>query len=306
VVCRVLSMHLALGLTFAASVTRAQAAAPDREAARAMADQGADAFARGDFERAHERLQRAFMLIQAPTIALLDARALVKLGRLVEARAAYRRAIEAPVDDASPPAFRDAVAQAQSEARSLERRLAWVTFRVRDAPADASLQVRLDGGEIPPHQWGAPVAVDPGAHGVRLDVDSAPGPVRRLELREGESRTVELEAPSRGGLSRGLTVAGFGLGGAGLLTGVVAGSLALSARHDAERRCPARRCVAGSSGAARLDDFRTYRTVSTVGYGVGFAGAALGTVMLLSLGRSEEVEVGIAPSGPLVGVRGAF
>jgi hypothetical protein len=238
---------------------------------------------------------------------VLDARALAKLGRLVEARAAYGRALVLPVNEASPAAFRDAVASARVEARALERRLAWLTVRVRHVPLDARVQVWLDGAEVAPYTLGAPIAVDPEVHAVRLDVDGKHVESRRVSFREGESRAVELEPPSRGGASRTLAVVGFGVGGAGLVTGIVTGSLALSAREKAARECPARRCTAGSPGAGALDDFRTYRTVSTLSYGVGVAGAALGTVLLLTgSGSRSAVEVGVGPALGGVNVGGTF
>lgn len=302
-----LSVAVALGLAFGAAVARAEGQRQaNRESARSLADDGADAFARGDYAEAHEHLQQAFLLVEAPTIALLDARALVKLGRFVEARAAYRRALEVPVTDASPPAFRDAVASADVEARALEGRLSWVTLRVRHAPPGARIQVWLDGAEVAPHAVGTPLAVDPADHTVRLDVDGRRVFSRRLSLREGEKRAVELDVPTRGEPFPALAVTGFGVGGAGIVTGIVAGSLAISARRDAARDCPARRCVDGSPGAAALHEFRTLRTVSTIGYGVGVAGAALGTVLLLTRSESTEVEVGIVPSLQGVNVGGTF
>jgi hypothetical protein len=82
--------------------------------------------------------------------------------------------------------------------------------------------------------------------------------------------------------------------------------MALAARDDAESRCPDQRCEAGSRGAASLDDFRTYRTFSTIGYSVGLAGLAFGTVMLFSSSGSDGVQVGLVPSWNGVRVRGAL
>ncbi len=295
-----------LGFLLLAPASRAEPAAPERESARALADEGADAFAQGDYARAHDRLQRAFSLVPAPTIAVLDARALASLGRLTEAGAAYRLALSAPVGDTSPRTFHEAVVHARTELALLEQRLPRLTVRVKNVAHPARVQVWLDGDEMVPRELGAPLAVDPKAYTLRLDIDGKPVALRRVTLREGERRTVDLEPPSGGGLSRTLTIAGFAVGGAGIVTGVVAGSLALGARKDAEQSCPARRCELGSPGAAALDDFRTYRTVSTLGYGVGAAGVALGSILLLSSSTSDGPEVGVAPSFHGVNVRGAF
>jgi hypothetical protein len=304
---RVGSTCVALGLLLLPTGARADgAAASARESARALADEGADAFARGDYVRAHQHLQRAFSLVPAPTIAVLDARALASLGRLIEAGAAYRQALSTTVDDTSPRTFHEAVVHARTELVLLEQRIPRLTVRVRNAPREARVQVWLDGDEMVPRELGTPLAVDPRAYSVRLDIDGRQTAISRITLREGERRTVDLEAPSGGGLSRTLTVASFGLGGAGLITGVVAGSLALGARKDAESGCPARRCELGSRGAEALGDFRTYRTVSTIGYGFGAAGVALGTILLLAPTKESGAEVGLVPSFRGLNVRGAF
>jgi hypothetical protein len=300
-VCAALSLVLFATASHAEEPTSAA-----RESARALADEGADAFAQADYERAHDRLRRAFSLVPAPTIALLDARALAKLGRLLDAKAAYTLAVSAPEDAASPPAFREAVGHARTELAALDRRLPRLTIRLKNAARDARVQVWLDDTEVSRSELGVPLVVDPKAHAVRLDVDGKQTAVRRVALREGESRIVDLELPSSGGLSRTLTIAGFGVGGAGIITGIVAGALALDARSEAQEGCPANRCQLGSKGAAALDDFRTYRTVSTIGYGVGAAGAALGTILLLAPSKSSRAELGLVPSFQGVDVRGAF
>jgi hypothetical protein len=297
----------ALGFTLLTAPARAREPSPgERESARALADEGADAFARAEYERAHDRLRRAYSLVPAPTIALLDARALAKLGRLLDARAAYERAASTPVDATSPPPFREAVAEARSELPLLDQRLPRLTIRLRNTAPDARVQVFLDDAEVAKRALGAPINVDPKVHSIRLDIDGRQTAVRRVALREGESRIVDLELPSGGGLSRTLTIAGWSLGGAGIITGIVAGVLALDARKKAEAACPNHRCPVGSRGAAAVDDFRTYRTVSTIGYGVGVAGSAVGAILLLAPSKSSRAELGVAPSFQGVDVRGSF
>jgi tetratricopeptide (TPR) repeat protein len=302
-----MGLWVALGVVSAAHGTRADELAPEaRDTARALADEGANAFAQRDYARAHDRLQRAFALVQAPTIAVLDARALVGLGRLVEAQAAYRKALAVQVEDTSPVAFRDAVSRAREEFRLLEQRLPRLVLRIKNAPRNARLQVWLDGTAVALRDLGKPLPADPKLHSIRLDVDGQPAAVHRVFLREGESELIELEPPSRAGSSRTLSIAGFGLGGAGLIAGIVTGSMALAARDDAESRCLDQRCEAGSRGAASLDDFRMYRTFSTIGYSVGLAGLAFGTVMLFSGSGSDGVQVGLVPSWDGVRIRGAL
>lgn len=304
---RLCSASVALALALVTAAARADENASNSvDAARALADDGANAFAGGDYTRAHERLRRAFALFPAPTIAVLDARALSKLGRLAEAAAAYRNALASPLDSTSPAAFRDAVVSAEAELAAVERRLARLTLRVHDTPRGANVQVWLDGAEIAPHELGRPLAVDPKAHSIRLDIDGQHETVHRVTLREGEALKLDLAPASGDGASRALAIVSFGLSGAGLATGVVAGGLALGSRKEAVRGCPERRCERGSEGATALGDFRRYRVISGVGYGVGAAGAVLGTILLVSGSTKGGAKVGVAPTLEGVELRGRF
>jgi hypothetical protein len=94
-----------------------------RELARGLADEGANAYAAGDYERALTLFQEAYRLVPAPTVALFEARTLVKLGRLREARVAYSRLVETELGDDAPQAFRDAVQTGRSELDALDQRL---------------------------------------------------------------------------------------------------------------------------------------------------------------------------------------
>src|SRR5690606_7682221 len=88
------------GVTLAAALLVAQtsmaADAPSRDAAtRALIHRARAAFDAGDYERALERATVAYGLVPAPTLALLEARALLRLGRWLEARNRYRIAARA-------------------------------------------------------------------------------------------------------------------------------------------------------------------------------------------------------------------
>ena len=73
----------------------------------------------------------------------------------------------------------------------------------------------------------------------------------------------------------------MGLGTAGMAVGVVSGLLMLEKKSELDDACgPDGNCPAPFR--SDHDAFRTYRTVSTVGYGVGFGGLAVGLVLLLT------------------------
>ena len=76
----------------AAAAAAPPAASEPRERARLLANQAADAIARGEHEQAEELLRQAYAHYPAPTIALLHARTLLHLQRLSTAVSVYERA----------------------------------------------------------------------------------------------------------------------------------------------------------------------------------------------------------------------
>src|SRR6185295_6955519 len=62
-----------------------------RTAARDLATQGAQAFEAGEYAQASDFFRRAHELVPAPSIALLQARSLAKLGQLLEAIDIYEQ-----------------------------------------------------------------------------------------------------------------------------------------------------------------------------------------------------------------------
>jgi len=84
----------ALGLLSAALLCASSASAEDAEmrtAARDLATQGAQAFEAGEYAQASDFFRRAHELVPAPSIALLQARSLAKLGQLLEAVDIYEQ-----------------------------------------------------------------------------------------------------------------------------------------------------------------------------------------------------------------------
>jgi hypothetical protein len=233
------SCAVALGCGLGAGTIGRAGAEPsanvERESARALADEGANAYAVHDDLRALALFQRAYALVPAPTIALFEARTLVRLGRLLEARAAYVRVLDSEQTEDAPAPFRAAVEAARGELAQLEAHLA------------------------PP----APPPPDPPA---------PPNPRRAWSF------------------------VALGAGGAGLTLGLTAGAVALAAHADAEDGCPQHRCVAGSPGADAAERFRTWRTVSTVGYVVGALGLGAGVTLLLTSGHDRKHVVAVMPA----------
>jgi hypothetical protein len=297
-----------------------------RNAARELAAQASEAFNHGDYERAFDLYHRAYALIPAPTLSLREARSLEKLGRWVEALEAYLRTTRIALGASPPEAFRQAVQEAYDDLAKLRPRVPKLKIVLRGAePGDAS--VTLDGKLVKPALIGVEQPADPGDHDLVATGRGKRG-AARVSLTEGETKTIELELlPDAGATARPesappappplaasadpkpaggfphvpLAWAGLGLGAAGLGVGVVTGLLATSKHSKAEEGCPDGKCPEGSQAADDLEAFRSLRTVSTLGYGIGVIGVAAGITLLLTAPARPET----AGLSPFIGVGSA-
>src|SRR5690606_21727679 len=136
---------------------------PDAQArARVLAVEGIEFLEQERWVEAQARLSQAYALFQAPTVAVLEARALEQLGRLNEAYARYRQASELPINRASPKAFRRAVAQAQQEQTRLDSIIPTLAVRLSAPGSEQTIQV--NGKPLRKAEWGKPQRLDPGAY----------------------------------------------------------------------------------------------------------------------------------------------
>ncbi|HEU4538943.1 MAG TPA: hypothetical protein VFS00_32710, partial [Polyangiaceae bacterium] len=288
---------LLLWASFAGGQSRDEAT---RNAARALADQGAERFDRRDWAGALELFRRAYVLVPAPTIAVFEARCLARLGRLVEADEAYARAETSPVDRDPNGFFRRAVREAEAEGGALRRRIPRLRVQVEGVAASApTLRVVLDGQALNPALLGLERPLDPGAHRVEAHYEGSLREGQDVTLREGERRTVLLRVrpaprpgaapspsparpapPARGATQRTIGLVALGAGGVALGVGAVTGALTLGKQSDLEDACPGRECPPEQHG--ELDSYRTLRTVSTIGYGVGLVSAGLGAALFVT------------------------
>jgi hypothetical protein len=103
----------------------------------------------------------------------------------------------------------------------------------------------------------------------------------------------------------------LGVGAAGLVTGSVTGLMAVGKKSSLD--CPDKQCP--PSQHDDLDSAKTLATISTVGFGVGIAGAAVGVVLLMTGGNKAEAapsaRLGSVTARPwasskLIGLEGSF
>ena len=336
---RGVSLGLVLASLLVAPAAVAQAVDDNtRNTARSLAGEGKEAFDAKNYARAVDLFHRAFALVPAPTIALYEAQALVKLGRLVEAEEAYMRAVRTKLDAHASEQFRVAVQDAERELGELQPRIPKATIVVTGpGAAAAELVVELDGKPLQAAVLGVGMPVDPGKHVVLAVADGGEPAIVNFEISEKEQRRLEIQplpgkpgtnAPARAAPApvapppdtrpppaprrtwqKPVAIVAGGVGMAGLATGIVTGLMASSRHATAEQKCPERTCTTGSEGAEALDSFRTLRTVSTIGYIVGGIGLAAGTTLFLTAptpAPEQAASLRVWISADRVGVLGAF
>jgi hypothetical protein len=296
-----------------------------RTAARSLAAQGSAAFEAQRYAEALDLFDRAAALVEAPTIALMQARTLEKLGRWVEAADRYaslqrwRDANGAALG--ANPTFGQAVDAAQLELTALMERIPKLNVKVVPVHVDG-VELYVNGRKLLPALVGVDVPVDPGQCEVEARRPGHETIVRQVTLVQGrrEEVTISLDetrvlaavvpaakpappppapADSRDTSSR--ATLGFvllGAGVAGTATGVITGIVALGKKSELDEVCSP---GCPPSHAETLDSYRVNRTLSYVGFAVGIAGVSAGGYLLLS-GTKEEpgVALGVTPGGAKV------
>lgn len=314
--------------------------ASDRATARALAGEGYAALEKKDFVTAEDRFRRADELVHAPTLVLDRARALVGLGRFGEAYLAYDSIIRETLPSSAPSVWHRAQKEAALEIESVKSKVAWLTVQVK-GPSEPL--VEINGRVLASKSLGERQPQTPGEFHI---VVSAAGYVtQRIDqpLREGDEKRLEIalvaepkpapeivvvpppraehsEQPVERDRQKGrrtLAYVSFAASGVGLALGATTGILWLNTRSDIEAACGGLDCQPqNESEQARLDRdkrrYDTFGTLSVIGFGVGIAGAATGTILLLSESKepaeSAAKQAAIQPwVGPgMVGVHGVF
>ncbi len=231
--------------------------AADREAARTLADKGYEAFEAKEYRRAADLFRQAEARFHAPPHFLYLARAQVKLGLLVEARDTYARIVAERLAADAPTPFRDAQTSARGELGEVEALTPRLVVTFVDA-APPGARVVLDGEPLEAALLDHPLLRNPGAHTVVAEAPGMAPDEQQVVLKVGgRDERVELKlsrpaAPSvvpaviafaagaafvgagtagailerdasasRTTALRAVEIAGFALGGAAIVTGVV-------------------------------------------------------------------------------------
>jgi hypothetical protein len=308
--------------------------AETRTEARDLATQGAQAFDAGHYDQASDFFQRAYELVKAPSIALMQARSLAKLGQLLGAIDVYERTARTKLAKDAPDAYVKAVETARAEVEEVRRRVPHLKLTLTGVGTSENPVVTIDDKPTPAALLGVERPIDPGTHHVVVVVSGQPRATRQLDLDEGKSYAIEIDTtaapavevakmPDNSPISRGeainappgtgaapsptsgpptrriLGYVGLGVGALGLGLGTYTGLVALHHKSQLDDVCHP---GCPQSSAADLSGFRNNRTVSWVSYGIGVAAATTG-ILLLTLGEPnrEHVALGVVPGGVRVG-----
>jgi hypothetical protein len=307
--------------------------AADRNTARRLATDGQKALKAGDFDKAADHFQRANELVNAPTLLLGVARARVGQGRLLEAYEIYDGIVRGGAAPDASKAFKKAVADAKTESAALEARLAWVTVSVRGAEPGATT-VYVNDQPLPTAALGIERPVNPGLIRARAEAPGYRMAEAEVQLKEGErGPTLELtlvEVPKAdpqpalaaatvmqsdgggdGSTFKTVGYIGFGVGGAAIAVGAVAGIIAYN-RHAELVDCAddPGSCDGGRDRAEDLqDDYHKFATIADIGVISGGVLAAAGLVFILAAPEEQPpTEARITPYiGPgSIGAVGTF
>src|SRR5262245_37295203 len=134
-----------------------------RAEARKIGYAGVEAYQAGDFATARERLETAYQLLRVPSLGLWSARALAKLGKLVEAEARYLEVIRLPTSVGDEAIQEQARQDARNERAELARRIPSVLVRIEGAPV-GEVAVAIDGAPLVGSAVGEAHLVNPGRH----------------------------------------------------------------------------------------------------------------------------------------------
>lgn len=340
-------MILALGAAPAGGALAQPKSAIDE--ARALAQQGWKALDAENYAEALENVTKAEALYHAPIHLLLMGNAQAGLGRLADALATFETLAAEPIPDAAPKAFKEAQETGRKRVKELIARVPSVLVAVQNTDAtDAVIEV---DGKVVSFAGGVAVRFDPGEHKITVKAEGFKPAATSITLPEkggvvrvpvllerpqeagpgGEgpagapsgaaSASASTSASGAGGLvllpppparTRVPAFVAFGVAGAGVIAGAVAGGMSLAMTGELKEVCADNLCPENQRG--KLDSANTLAHISTATFVLGGVAAVAGIVLLsIDLGsaapRSQSllsvtVEPWISAGG--AGVRGRF
>ena len=286
---------------------------------------------KGDYAGALVLYQEADDLVPGPPPKYKAAACLDKMGKAVEAVAAYQKFL-----DANPDAekFKEKIADAKGRQDAIKKTPAKVKLVLAPEAAPAGLKVDVDGAA---QAGGAELTVPPGKHKITAKATGYDPATQEIEVSFAETKEVSLTlnkataaatpppvaattpatapttaptppaptkpaapAEPRSNIPAYVTI---GLAGAGAIVGTIFGIQALSAKSDYE----------ADPTQEKFDDAERSALLADMSYGVALTFGVTGVVLLLSNDSPEPAKSAAAPKksgftkpivSPFVGPKG--
>lgn len=294
--------------------------------ARELAKQGLQAYDAGRYDEAVEKLSKAYEVVHVPTLAVNEARALAKLGRLIAASELYLEATRIPSEKSWQSTQTEAQRDAEKERSELLPRIPRLKIILKGA-SSSDVAVTIDGAAVPQALFDAEQLVDPGERHVegkrgsevvkqsvtvkesdhaqvmlqfaQTGVAATPlgsnVPSQPTQTAQPVLTTSSLTAPppsdqKRGSGQKVIGWTSLSLGGAGLVLGTVSGILASSKRSSLldSNTCSADGRHCSPAQASDVNAYNSLRTLSSVGFIAGGVLAATGVTLLLTAPKQES------------------
>lgn len=309
----VIPLAVAIGVCSTSPMALAQTVdEATQDAARVLGKAGLELFDKGDFATALPKFQQAYSLYQAPTLGLLSARCLAKLGLSRDAIARYREVAAMDLGPSPTEAFVAAKKTAEQEGAELYAKVPKVLVVISGAQLN-EVAVTIDGKPVDSADLSEPQLVEAGARhiegkkgdqSVSVEVTAAEGQTANAALNftpKKEAPKAAAPPPPAPGFWTPKThkIAGFigvGLGGAGILTGAILSGVVTSKKSflDGEGGCVDGACPEGVKGD--VNTYNKLRVGTTVSYVVGAALGGAGVALLLTAPREGAPPPGAPPA----------
>ncbi len=291
----------------AAPAAQADTADPAaRSTARKLGQEALKLYDAGDYEGALDKFTTANQLVPTPTLGLYAARCLAKVGRLVEAGERYLEVSRMQLDRGAPAVMRKALIDALTERERLLPTIPTLEVRL-DGPQGEGVTVLVDGQPFLPGLLGEKRPVDPGHHvasAKRADIEVT----QQADVHPSEAAVLLLKLPPMPPVPlppeppmpplRIASWIGIGVGSAGALVAVVAGSIAVA---DEDHLASSKNCVhfvCNSAEAGTVSAFHATSKLTTAGMIVGVAGLGFGIPAFLLSSKKEPADAGGKPGRP--------
>lgn len=301
----------------------------DEPSADSLFDAGMTELASKQYKLACPLLRRSFRAEARPVTLYQLGRCEEEAGRVTTAAAAYDDylALHDRLSAAERKLEKERERDVVKRRAALEPIIPRVVFKLDSAPEGVRVTRRMvEGGDPVEVALGVPLPIDPGEHYVATDAPDRARWEKRFFVAKGDHKTIDLDVapPDKARALRfakplapvpnilppldpgpsAQRIAAYvtgGVGIAGLIVGIVTGSVAWGQKSTVEANCKHQLC--NTEGEAASDKARTLGVVSTVTFVVG--GVALATGIILFATEPGRPKLGAAPSRVLLGLHTA-